>query len=162
MRKALILLSLTFSLMGYIGESYGQTACLPINSDKGQVEFKGRVTMGELPMNDVYSRILSWGITKAVSGKEVLKDREAGILKFQVQVNYRYKETFRAAYYSISLMASDGYFEYTVNGFMMNEKPMETYLTGKSDDIVYITAFNDICEKLTVNINDLKHLKPEE
>lgn len=162
MQKALILFALALSFIFHVGESFGQTDCLPINSDKGQVEFRGRITMGELPMNDVYSRILSWGITKAVSGKEVLKDREAGVLKFQVQVNYRYKETFKAAYYSISLLASDGYFEYTINGFMMNEKPMETYLTGKSDDIVYTTAFNDICQKVTVNLNDLKHLKPEE
>ena len=148
--------------MFHMGASYGQNSCLPINSDKGQVEFRGRVAMGELSMNEVYSKILVWGITKAEGGKEVIKDREAGILKFQVQINYKYKDTFKAAYYSISLLANDGYFEYTINGFLMNEKPMETYLAGKSDDQVYTTAFIDICNKVTVNLNELKHLKPEE
>jgi hypothetical protein len=162
MKKIAFLCTVLYYFVFNIGIAHAQADCFPINGERGQIEHRGRVAMGELSMNDVYSRILVWGITKAAGGKEVLKDRDAGVLKFQVQVNYKYKDIYKMAYYSISLLANEGYFEYTINGFMMNEKPLETYMAAKADDQVYRVAFNDICDKLKVSINELKHLKPEE
>lgn len=142
--------------------AFAQSDCFPINAQTNQAEYRGRVNMSSLDQGQVFNKILIWGVTKALSDREILKDREAGILKFQVQVNYKYKDTFKPAYYSISLLANDGHFEYTVNAFNMNNRPMEVYLTDKSNDQVYRAAFADICEKVKSTINELKYLKPEE
>lgn len=139
-----------------------QSDCLPINTDKGMVELRGRVSMSQLAKDEVFSRALVWGITKTVGDKEIIKDRESGVLKLPMRMNYKYKDTFKVVGYSITILADNGYFEYTVNGFTMNEKPMELYMSTKAGDPVYREAFEDVCSKLSVVLYEMKHLAPKE
>lgn len=136
-----------------------QSDCFPINSMSGQAEIKGRVRLEGKTKDEIFTKCLVWGISKSSSQENVIKDREAGIYKMYLQINYDYKDGFRTMFYAITLQASDGYFEYTLNDFTMNKKPMEEYLKLKAGDQVYSSAFADICKKMNYTLNGLKAIE---
>ena len=61
--------------------------------------------------------------------------------------------------YAITMQVNNGYFDYTVNDFIMNKKPMEEFLRLKENDEYYNIAFNDICKKLNYTLENLNGLK---
>lgn len=160
--KAPKLLIILLSILLFSEITFGQAGCLPMNKDKGQIEYRGRIKMNDITKDEVYNKVLRWGVTKALSDREILKDREAGILKFQVKVNYKYKDILKPAYFSVALVANNGFFEYTIDAFLMNNKAMEIYVAGKAHDPVYNAAFADICKKVQNSIYELRYLKPDE
>jgi hypothetical protein len=141
-----------------VTSAVGQTSCFPIDPNSNQVVLKGKIITEDFTKDEVFSQIVAWGVTKASGEREVLKDRESGVFKFHNQVNYRYKDGIRGMYYSISIKVNEGSFDYTVNGFTMNNKPMEEYLIGKTSDAVYTQVFEEICLKVTECLNEMKRI----
>ena len=88
-----------------------------------------------------------------------ISDRELGIVKGAIRINYVYKKGFRVILYNIILQAKDGEFSYTLNNFLMNKKPMEQYLVQKDGDKYYKQSFEDICVKLESVVKELKEIQ---
>lgn len=171
--KKLKLICATFVLLFFTTTKniYAQSGCFPINPASGQIEIKGKVVIEGVSKTDIFNKCVAWGTSKesnqyseyhanSTAESKTVKDKDAGIYKLYLQINYSYKEAgFRTILYAITIQASDGYFEYTVNDFIMNKKPMEVFLKTKIADPVYKASFDDICKKLNYTIDGLKAIK---
>lgn len=138
-----------------------QNDCFPMNSYIGHIEIKDKVLIEGKTKNEILNKLIAWGTSKHTSqvGREMVKDKDACVYKIYVAINYTYKGGFRTMFYAITMISSDGYFEYTVNDFIMNKKPMEEYLIEKAGDEYYDASFGDICKKMNYTLNSLKELK---
>jgi len=153
------LANILITLMFLSATVNAQSDCFPINSLSGQAEIRGRVRLEGKTKDEIFTKCLVWGTSKASSQENVIKDREAGIYKMYLQINYDYKGGFRTMFYAITLQANEGYFEYTLNDYTMNKKPMEEFLRLKASDQVYNSAFADICTKMNYTLNGLKAIE---
>ncbi len=144
----------------YKGKTVVLSQCFPINKSTGQIEIKNKVLIEGKSKDEIFNKIVVWATSKASNESQNgnVKDREAGIYKIILNINYEYKGGLRSVLYSITLQVENGYFDYVVNGFTMNKKPMEVYLREKEDDN-YRVAFDDICKKMNYTLDELKQLK---
>lgn len=160
MKKGIFLL-LVISLFFVEFQALGQSDCFPINDNTGLIEIKGEVVAEGNTRDEILNKLVVWGASKHTSpvGQDIFKDEDSGVFKISLAINYNYKDGFRTMYYDITVIAKDRYFEYTVNNFIMNEKPMKLYLFEKAEDEVYQQSFGDICKKMNRTLNSLKALR---
>jgi len=160
MKKGIYLL-VVISLFFIELQAFGQSDCFPINDYTGLIEIKGKVVAEDNTRDEILNKLVVWGVSKHTSpvGQDIFKDEDSGVFKIHLAINYNYKDGFRTMYYAITMIAKDGYFEYTVNDFIMNEKPMKEYLFEKAEDKVYQQSFGNICKKMNYTLNSLKALQ---
>ena len=147
----------------YKGKTVILSQCFPINKSSGQIEIKGKVIMEGKSKEDIFNKVVVWATSKAStenqnSNEQYVKDKDAGIYKVNLKINYEYKGSLRSILYSITIQVGNGYFEYIANDFIMNKKSMEIYLRDK-EDAIYKIAFDDICKKMNYTLDELKQLK---
>ena len=132
-----------------------QDDCFPIDTNNIQIELNGKIYVEGKTKDEILNGIIVWGSSKHTSqaGSQVIQDRVAGVFKINLAINYNYKESFRTMTYALTMITYDGYFEYIVNDFIMNNKPMEKYLIEKDEDQYYQIAFSDICKKMKYTLN---------
>jgi hypothetical protein len=159
--KTLKVISSILLLTFFVKSISAQSDCFPINPNIGQIEIKGKVTVDGKSKDEVFSKMVAWGASKSTNQTEqqIVKDKDAGIYKIYIPVNYTYKEGFRTITYAITMNANDGFFEYTINGFVMNKKPMEEFLRLKNGDRYYDAAFQDICKKMNYTLDGMKAIR---
>ena len=149
--------------------SFGQCFTTDYHADpnSGQITIKEKVLVPGKTKADLFDLAAVWvaiNMTEAQeSGQKILNDtrltvsnKDLGILKGTFRINYSYKEGFRYLLYDITIRVGEGYYEYTINGFSMNKKPMEEFLRTKYGDEFYAISFADICKKLKSAIVDMK------
>jgi len=135
--------------------------CFPIKPNTELIEITGTVTMNNLPKEEVFNKLVEWGLSKSTNRPEqpVIIDRESGVFKIYIPVNYRFKDEMRSIYYGITTIVRDGHFDYVIQDFRMNNRAMEVYLNDKKGDRYYNIAFEDICTQLNNTIQNLESLK---
>ena len=139
----------------------GQITCkiLDGKSVNNPVNVVGTIKMEGLSKNDVFNKIASWASIKIPATEAAyISDRELGIIKGVMRINYVYKKGFRYTLYNIILQAKDGEFNYTLNNFLMNKRTMEQYLIQKKGDKYYKQSFEDICLKIEVVVKELTEI----
>ena len=153
-KNMILIMMLTLSITA----TFGQVTCKMLNgiSMNNPLNVVGTVKLQSLSKNDVFNKIASWGSIK-IPGTEAayISDRELGIIKGVMRINYTYKKGFRFILYNIILQAKDGEFNFTLNNFLMNKKPMEQYLIQKEGDMYYKQSFEDICLKIESIVKEL-------
>lgn len=153
-----LLMMLTLSVTA----TFGQVTCKMLDgrSVNNPLNVVGTVKLQSLSKNDVFNKIASWGSIKIPATEAAyISDRELGIIKGVMRINYTYKKGFRFILYNIILQAKDGEFDFTLNNFLMNKKPMEQYLIEKKDDRYYNQSFEDICLKIEGIVKELTEIK---
>jgi hypothetical protein len=163
--------STTFILLAMIaGSSMGQcfkTIYAP-DLNSGQIVIKEKIFVPGKTKSDIYDKASAWFITnisvqpiKAERNRDIDRimssNKDLGLIKGTIQINYLYKNGYRYILFDITIAANDGFYEYTINGFNMNRKPIEVYLRTKENDKYYAIAFEDICKKLTATISGMKN-----
>lgn len=135
--------------------------CFPLKPNTQQIEIKGLVNLAEQSKNEIFTKLMTWGLTKSTNQAElpVINDRESGVLKIYIPINYKFKDGMRTMYYAITTIANNDQFEYVVHDFRMNNRAMEVYLNDKKGDRYYNIAFEDICTQLNATIQDLVSVK---
>lgn len=156
-----------FILFACIQQSYSQ--CFKTNPGSGQVERIRKVLVDGKTKDEIFNKLVVWGTLNQSSqyeekhndintGQQTIKDKEIGIYKTYLQLNYRYKEGFRTIKYAVTMQVYDGYFQYTFNDFIMNKKPMSEFIRLKQGDEFYNAAFTDICSKLIYTWGELEKM----
>ncbi len=140
----------------------------PVDEKSGKVIIKGKNNASAMTKAKIFDKASIWIMTnistQPIKNKRnkdtentMTSNKELGFVKGTLQIDYKYKEGYRYLLFDITIIASDGYYDYTINGFNMNRKPMEEYLRLKEKDEVYDMAFEDICNKLKSIILDMEN-----
>lgn len=158
MKKIKLVLA-ALSVLCFINSNINaQDDCFKLDNNSKRIELKGKIDVAGKTKNEILNTIIVWGSSKHSSqaGTQVIKDREAGVFKINLAINYNYKESFRTMTYALTMIAHDGFFEYIVNDLLINDKQLEEYLIEKVADPTYQSAFSDICKKIKYTLNELK------
>jgi len=166
MRNLLILVLLALSTKYSEGQCF-RTIYAP-SPNSGQIVIKEKILLPGKLRSEIFDKVSSWFITNISTqpikvgrnrdlDRIMTSNKELGLVKGTMQINYLYKNGYRFILFDITITAGDGFYEYTVNGFNMNKKPMEVYLRTKENDKFYDIAFSDICKKLTSIFQEMKN-----
>ena len=157
-------------MSNFPSDSFSQHSCFPVNQGTGQIEIVGRVLLEGKTKDEIFNKCVTWGTPRmsnlysekhefsSAQGRTIM-EKDAGIYKVYFQINYSYKKGYRSILYAMTIQTGDGYFDYTINDFIMNDKPMLVYLNYKAGDKYYNIAFEDICQKLYFTIGELRSIQ---
>jgi len=163
-----LFLLVNFFLLSYFTQGQCFYQKLSSYKETGIIIIKEKVEVEGKSKAEIFEMASTWGLTNISTqytkpkrnknlNQIITSNKDIGLFKGTYQINYKYKNGFRYILFDLTIKAEDNYYQYTINSFNMNRKPMEEYLRLKSKDKVYNIAFDDICKKLELLIEDMKN-----
>lgn len=134
---------------------------LPYNNKTEKVEWSGTIKKNGQSKSELYSKIVTWGISKA---KEVIaNDKENGILKINLVMTFKFHKSDFNMLYSATLISYDDSLKYTMTDCILlkdfigikTRRPFES-INPKDKD--FIKPFHEIVEKMNKELLELQDL----
>ena len=158
MKNIIISIMLLFSNAAF---SQRNSGILPYNDKTQKVEWSGTIVKNGQSKSELYSKIATWGISKAQA--VIANDKENGILKIKLVMTFKFHSSDFNMLYSATLISYDDSLKYTMTDCILlkdfigfkKTRPFELINPNDKD---FIRPFHEIVDKMNKLLLELQDL----